>query len=65
MAYDDDTEVEFGLPVRSFSSFNQAAKEACISRLYGGIHFMPAITNGMTQGTNIGNYIVEKVKCRK
>jgi len=65
MAYDDDTEVEFGLPVRSFSSFNQAAKEACISRLYGGIHFMPAITNGMTQGTDIGNYIVEKVKCRK
>ena len=35
--FDDTTEVEYGLPVRSFKSFNQAAEEAAISRLYGGI----------------------------
>jgi hypothetical protein len=63
--FDDDTEVEFGLPVRSFNSFTQAAEEACISRLYGGIHFMPAIKNGITQGRGIGNLVVSKIKCRK
>lgn len=63
--YTDDTEVEFGLPPRSFKSFDQAAEEACISRLYGGIHFMPAIKNGMTQGKNVGNLVVSKIKCKQ
>ena len=38
-AFDDDTEIPFGLPIRSFTSFNQAADEAAISRMYGGIHY--------------------------
>lgn len=63
--FKDDTEVEFGLPERTFTSFNQAAEEACISRLYGGIHFMPAIKNGMTQGRGIGNLVMAKIKCKK
>ena len=63
--FKDDTEVEFGLPERSYTSFNQAAEEACISRLYGGIHFMPAIKNGITQGRGIGNLVVSKLKYRK
>jgi len=60
--YVDDTEVEFGLPPRTYKSFAQAANEACISRLYGGIHFMPAIKNGMTQGKNVGNLVVSKIQ---
>jgi len=64
-SFDDDTEVEFGLPPRSFKSFTHASEEACISRLYGGIHFMPAIKNGITQGREIGNWVVTKIKCRK
>lgn len=62
--YIDDTEVEFGLPPRPYKSFSQAADEACISRLYGGIHFMPAIKNGMTQGKNVGNLVISKIKCK-
>jgi PAP2 superfamily len=64
-AFDDDTEVEFGLPVRSFKSFYQAADEASISRLYGGIHYRPAIENGVKQGKAIGELVVNQIKCKK
>jgi hypothetical protein len=58
----DDCEKEFGLPNRSFNSFYEAANEAAISRLYGGIHFMPAITYGKDLGEKVGNHVIEKVK---
>jgi len=62
--FDDDTEVEFGLPVRKFKSFLHASDEAAISRLYGGIHYMPAIDNGVTQGRALGKYIVDKISLK-
>jgi hypothetical protein len=58
----DSSEVYFGLPEREFSSFNQAANEAAISRLYGGIHFRDAIENGIVQGKKIGASIWEALK---
>jgi hypothetical protein len=61
-AFTDNTEVMFGFPERNFTSFRQAADEASISRLYGGIHFRDAITNGQAQGRNIGLFVVEKLK---
>ena len=61
MEYDDDTEVEFGLPVRHFTSFKQAASEAAISRLYGGIHYMDAIEAGKWQGIQVGELAVKKL----
>lgn len=64
-AYTDITEVEFGVPARSFTSFKQAAKEAAVSRLYGGIHFRDAIDNGFTQGEQIGQYVVQKLKLKQ
>lgn len=64
-AFADSTEVAYGLPVRSFTSFKQAAEEAAISRLYGGIHFMPAITNGVQEGRQVGEFIVRKVVKKK
>ncbi len=60
----DDVEVPYGLPIRSFDSFQSAAAEAAISRLYGGIHYMPAITDGVTQGKEVGKYIVENLKLK-
>jgi hypothetical protein len=41
--------------LRSFASFNAAASEAALSRLYGGIHYRAAIENGLQQGKCIGN----------
>lgn len=58
----DSTEVRYGLPVREFDSFYAAANEAAISRLYGGIHYMPAITDGVSQGKAVGNFVVEQLK---
>ncbi|RPA67327.1 phosphatidic acid phosphatase [Cyclobacteriaceae bacterium YHN15] len=57
----DSTEVAYGLPIREFDSFRQAADEAAISRLYGGIHYMPAIVHGSTKGQNLGFYLNGKV----
>jgi hypothetical protein len=59
-SFTDDSEEEFGLPRRKFNSFTDAAKEAAISRLYGGIHFRDAIENGAKQGEQIGNLVVKR-----
>ncbi|MBD0293815.1 MAG: haloperoxidase, partial [Flavisolibacter sp.] len=54
-------EMRYGLPPRNFTSFQQAAKEAAISRFYGGIHFMDAIENGFTQGGKVGDWVLKKL----
>lgn len=64
-AFTDSTEVEFGLTARSFKSFIHASEEAAISRLYGGIHYRPAIENGIVEGRALGSYIRKKIKTRK
>jgi hypothetical protein len=53
----DHTHDERGLAPRSFGSFFEAAEEAAISRLYGGIHFRSAVENGVTQGRCIGTAV--------
>lgn len=60
-SFDDDTELPYGLPIRSFTSFNNAASEAAISRLYGGIHYRAAIEVGLKQGRDLGAFIVGKL----
>ena len=56
-AFTDHTHDERGLPARTFTSFHDAASEAAISRLYGGIHFLPAIERGLDQGHAIGELV--------
>lgn len=63
-AYTDTVEVEYGLPPRSFGSFTEAAEEAAISRLYGGIHYRDAIDEGVRQGRELAEYIIRE-KYRK
>jgi hypothetical protein len=60
-AFTDNSEVYFGLPERDFTSFNQAANEAAISRLYGGIHFRDACENGVLQGKSIGKNVLNRM----
>lgn len=57
-AFTDHTHSARGLKPRRFASFNQAAEEAAISRLYGGIHFRAAIADGLTQGRCIGRKVL-------
>ena len=60
-AFVDSTEVPYGMPVRSFKSFKEAAAEAAVSRHYGGIHFRPAIEYGVVQGQKVGEHILANV----
>jgi membrane-associated phospholipid phosphatase len=55
-AFADASHEEDGLPVRHFASFWEAAEEAGISRLYGGIHFRSAIARGLDQGRCVGAF---------
>jgi len=61
-AFDDDTEIPYDLPIRSFSSFYEAANEAAISRMYGGIHYRAAVDIGVKQGRDLGAFVVNKLK---
>ncbi len=63
-AFNDYVEVEYGLPERSFPSFIKASEEAAISRLYGGIHYMPAIEYGVEQGRQVGDLLVSRLVIR-
>ena len=63
-AFTDSTETEFGMPSRSFKSFYDASGEAAISRLYGGIHYRPALEIGAKQGKAIGEFIANKIKTK-
>ena len=58
-AFTDHTHdnLDLGLNPRSYDSFYHSADEAALSRLYGGIHFMPAISIGVDQGKEIGRNI--------
>jgi hypothetical protein len=55
--FTDRTHEQRGLPARSFASFDAAAEEAAISRLYGGIHYRAAIERGLDQGRWIGETV--------
>ncbi|HEX8041423.1 MAG TPA: vanadium-dependent haloperoxidase [Chryseosolibacter sp.] len=57
-AFTDTSELFFGLPERRFKSFYEAADEAAISRLYGGIHFRDACEQGLVQGRKVGQHVL-------
>jgi PAP2 superfamily len=57
-SFTDHTHNGHGLQARSFASFNKAAEEAALSRLYGGIHFRAAVENGLVQGRCIGESVL-------
>ncbi|MBL6449076.1 vanadium-dependent haloperoxidase [Fulvivirga sp. 29W222] len=61
----DSTEAKYGLAVREFDSFIEASDEAAMSRLYGGIHYMPAIKNGVKQGRTLGRFVVNNIQMTK
>jgi hypothetical protein len=51
-----------GLPgvVRRFRHFSDAAKEAGMSRIYGGIHFPSANEEGLKCGKRVGEYVAQR-----
>jgi hypothetical protein len=63
-AFVDSTEVPFGWAPRSFTGFRQAAAEASVSRLYGGIHYRRGCDAGNEHGTQIGRLVIDRVRVR-
>jgi hypothetical protein len=55
-AFEDRTHEGDGVRPRRFVSFEAAANEAGMSRLFGGIHFRSAIERGLEQGGCIAAY---------
>ncbi|MCU0648465.1 MAG: vanadium-dependent haloperoxidase [Gemmatimonadaceae bacterium] len=65
IAFVDSTQVDIGYAPRAFASFSAARDEVAISRLYGGIHFLPAITEGVTMGECIGDAVLTRLRTRR
>jgi hypothetical protein len=55
-AFEDAKYLGDGQTPRKFASFKEAAKEAALSRLYGGIHFRAGVEKGLEQGECIGTF---------
>ena len=62
--FTDHTHDALGFIPRSFNSFYEAADEAAISKLYGGIHFRSAIDLGVAQGTCVGQQVLANLVFR-
>jgi hypothetical protein len=64
VGFSDATHAARGLAVRSFPSFEAAAREAAVSRLYGGIHYRAAIEVGLEQGRCVSEQVIARVRFR-
>lgn len=65
MAFTDTSSVEFGIKSRSFKSFHDAAQEASISRLYGGIHYRFDLDEGNALGRKVGELVMKRLQLKK
>lgn len=55
----DSTQVDVGHAPRPFASFRAARDEVALSRLYGGVHYLPAIVDGVKQGECIARRVLQ------
>ena len=62
LSFTDTSSLEFGIKSRKIVSFRDAAKEAAMSRLYGGIHYRFDNDEGNKIGVTIGQLIVQRLK---
>jgi len=60
-AFQDTSDLRYIGMQRHFNSFKEAAAEASISRVYGGIHYKFSVNTGAEMGLKLGNLIVEKL----
>jgi hypothetical protein len=65
ISFTDTSLKEFGIANREIKSFRDAAREAGMSRIYGGIHFNFDNTEGALLGKKIGETVVQKLKFKK
>ncbi len=64
VAFVDSTQVDVGQPPRPFDNFSAALNEVAVSRVWAGVHYVPAVVDGMQQGVCIGQRVLERLKTR-
>jgi hypothetical protein len=64
-SFTDTSLLEFGIKSRVITSFRDAAAEAAMSRLYGGIHYRFDNEEGAKAGRKAGEFIVSRLKMKK
>jgi membrane-associated phospholipid phosphatase len=57
-AFTDSAHNDRGWGPRTFTSFNAAAEEAALSRLYAGIHFRSGVVGGQVQGRCVAERVL-------
>lgn len=60
-AFQDTSDLRYIGMQRHFNSFQEAAAEASISRVYGGIHYRNSVDVGAEAGKKVGANIVAKI----
>lgn len=65
LSFTDHSYDDLGFAPRSFNSLEEAAHEAGLSRLYGGIHYRPSIDAGFLLGEGVANEMINQLKFRK
>lgn len=60
-SFNDTSDLRYIGMQRHFNSFQEAAAEASISRVYGGIHYRNSVDEGADAGKKVGAYILQKV----
>lgn len=61
-AFRDTADLRYIGLERSFNSFNEAAAEASVSRIYGGIHYRFTADTSAAQGRKVGRLVLRKAK---
>jgi hypothetical protein len=61
VAFTDRSKTRFGMKPRRYTSFQAAANEAAISRLYGGIHFREGIEAGLEMGRCVAQRVIRSI----
>ena len=60
-SFQDTSDLRYIGMQRHFNSFQEAAAEASISRVYGGIHYRTGVEAGAAQGKKVGELIIERI----
>jgi hypothetical protein len=64
-AFQDTSDMRYIGMQRHFNSFEEAADEASVSRIYGGIHYRFTADISSDQGKKLGEYLVKKLENQK
>jgi hypothetical protein len=62
LSFADTSLLAFGIKNRKIESFRKAAKEAAMSRLYGGIHYRFDNDEGNKAGVMVGECVIKRLQ---